>query len=105
MGRRARPCPGKRSLRISFVTQASSRVPTLVFFVNDPALFHFSYQRYLENVIRDSFPAFRGTPFRIEVKKTQTSQRGVSQQTTPPKRRRGKPMQSRTPRRTLRQGK
>ena len=45
---------GKR-LKIYYMTQASTRPPTFVFFVNDAELFHFSYQRYLENQIREVF--------------------------------------------------
>ncbi|MBV8671087.1 MAG: hypothetical protein JO098_04900, partial [Candidatus Eremiobacteraeota bacterium] len=37
---------------------------TFVFFVNDPRLLHFSYQRYLENSLREAFP-FEGTPVRL----------------------------------------
>lgn len=57
---------GKR-LRIYYVTQASSRPPTFVCFVNRKDLFHFSYQRYLENQIRESF-GLAGTPIRIVVR-------------------------------------
>lgn len=45
---------GKR-LKIYYMTQASTRPPTFVFFVNNAELFHFSYQRYLENQIREVF--------------------------------------------------
>jgi len=58
---------GKR-LRIFYVTQAETRPPTFVFFVNDPELVHFSYARYLENSLRDAF-AFRGTPIRLTYKR------------------------------------
>ena len=51
---------GKR-LKIYYMTQASTRPPTFVFFVNNAELFHFSYQRYLENQIRDIF-GLDGTP-------------------------------------------
>lgn len=54
---------GKR-LRINYVTQVSVKPPTMVIFVNDPELMHFSYQRYLENKIRAAFD-FEGTPVRI----------------------------------------
>ena len=57
---------GKR-LRIYFCTQASTRPPTFVFFCNDKELFHFSYQRYLENQIRSTF-GMEGTPVRIVVR-------------------------------------
>ena len=63
---------GKR-LKIYYMTQSSVAPPTFVFFCNNAELFHFSYQRYLENCIRETF-GFRGTPIRIVVK-----QRGDSE--------------------------
>ncbi len=57
---------GKR-LKIYYMTQASVAPPTFIFFCNNIELFHFSYQRYLENCIREAF-GFRGTPIRIVVK-------------------------------------
>ena len=51
---------GKR-LKIYYMTQASVKPPTFVFFVNSEELFHFSYQRYLENRIRETF-GLEGTP-------------------------------------------
>ncbi len=51
---------GKR-LRIYYMTQVSVKPPTFVMFVNDKQLTHFSYTRYIENKIRESF-GFRGTP-------------------------------------------
>ena len=57
---------GKR-LKIFYMTQASTRPPTFVFFVNRSDLFHFSYQRYLENQIRDIF-GLEGTPVRFIVR-------------------------------------
>ncbi|MBE6907624.1 MAG: ribosome biogenesis GTPase Der [Ruminococcaceae bacterium] len=57
---------GKR-LRIFYCTQASTRPPTFVFFCNNKELFHFSYQRYLENQIRETF-GLEGTPVRIIVR-------------------------------------
>ena len=58
--------PGKngRPLRIYYATQAEAEPPTFVLFVNDPDLVHFSYERYLENRIRDHYP-FTGTPIRF----------------------------------------
>jgi GTP-binding protein len=53
-----------RRLKIYFATQDKSSPPTFVFFVNDPKLVHFGYQRYLENQIRKMF-AFEGTPIRL----------------------------------------
>lgn len=54
---------GKR-LKIYYITQVSVKPPTFVLFVNDPELLHFSYERFLENRIRDAF-GFLGTPIRI----------------------------------------
>ena len=57
---------GKR-LKIYYMTQASTKPPTFVCFVNDHELFHFSYQRYLENRIRETF-GLEGTPIRLVVR-------------------------------------
>ncbi len=57
---------GKR-LKIYYITQASTRPPTFVCFVNRAELFHFSYQRYLENQIRETF-GLEGTPVRMIVR-------------------------------------
>ncbi|GIN60728.1 GTPase Der [Robertmurraya siralis] len=54
---------GKR-LKIYYATQVAVGPPTFVVFVNDPELMHFSYQRFLENRIRDAF-GFEGTPIKI----------------------------------------
>ena len=57
---------GKR-LKIFYITQASTRPPTFVAFVNSKQLFHFSYQRYIENQIRATF-GLEGTPIRILIR-------------------------------------
>ncbi|MBE6886575.1 MAG: ribosome biogenesis GTPase Der [Oscillospiraceae bacterium] len=57
---------GKR-LRIYYMTQASTRPPTFVCFCNNAELFHFSYQRYLENQIRETF-GLEGTPVRMIIR-------------------------------------
>lgn len=57
---------GKR-LKIYYMTQASVCPPTFVFFVNNAQLFHFSYQRYLENQIREVF-GLEGTPVRFIIR-------------------------------------
>ena len=57
---------GKR-LKIYYITQASTRPPTFVFFCNREELFHFSYQRYLENQIRSTF-CLEGTPVRFVIR-------------------------------------
>ena len=58
---------GKR-LKIYYVTQSGVKPPTFVFFVNEPELMHFSYERFLDNKIPENF-GFEGTPIRIVVKK------------------------------------
>ncbi len=57
---------GKR-LKIFYMTQASTQPPTFVCFVNKAELFHFSYRRYIENQIRDTFKLI-GTPIRFVVR-------------------------------------
>ena len=54
---------GKR-LRLYYVTQVAVKPPTFVVFVNDPELMHFSYERFLQNRLRESF-GFEGTPIRL----------------------------------------
>jgi len=61
------PRIGGKQLKILYATQAEVNPPTFVFFVNDAKLIHFSYQRYLENKLRQSF-GFLGTPFRLVFK-------------------------------------
>lgn len=57
---------GKR-LKIYYMTQASTRPPTFVCFVNNAELFHYSYQRYLENQIREVY-GLEGTPVRFVIR-------------------------------------
>jgi GTP-binding protein len=54
---------GKR-LKLYYMTQVAVKPPTFVLFVNDKELMHFSYLRYLENKLRESF-AFKGTALKI----------------------------------------
>ena len=61
------PTDKGRRLKIFYMTQASTKPPTFVAFVNDRQLFHFSYQRYIENCIRETF-GLEGTPIRIVVR-------------------------------------
>ncbi len=61
------PSDKGRRLKIYYMTQASTQPPTFVFFVNRKDLFHFSYQRYLENKIRDTF-GFKGSPIRFIIR-------------------------------------
>ena len=57
---------GKR-LKLYYITQVAVKPPTFVIFVNDKALMHFSYTRYIENRIRDTF-GFRGTPLKFIIR-------------------------------------
>lgn len=61
------PTDKGRRLRIYYVTQPSTKPPTFVFFVNRADLFHFSYQRYLENQLRETF-GLGGTPVRFIIR-------------------------------------
>lgn len=61
------PSDRGRRLKIYYITQPSTRPPTFVVFVNRADLFHFSYQRYLENQIRETF-GLEGTPIRFIVR-------------------------------------
>lgn len=57
---------GKR-LKLYYITQVSVKPPTFVIFVNDKELMHFSYTRYIENQIRETF-GFKGTPLRFIIR-------------------------------------
>ena len=61
------PSDKGRRLKIYYMTQASSKPPTFVMFVNRADLFHFSYQRYIENQIRTNF-GLEGTPVRFIIR-------------------------------------
>ena len=61
------PSDKGRRLKIYYMTQISTRPPTFVCFVNRKDLFHFSYQRYIENQIRETF-GLEGTPVRLIVR-------------------------------------
>jgi len=61
------PRSGSKQLKVLYATQTGVNPPTFVFFVNDAKLIHFSYRRYLENKLRQSF-GFAGTPFRLVFK-------------------------------------
>jgi GTP-binding protein len=63
----AKPHNG-RQLRIYYASQVSVEPPTIVLFVNDPELLHFSYKRYIENRLREAF-GFIGTPIHIVARK------------------------------------
>jgi GTP-binding protein len=58
------PIVGLKRLKVYYVTQVDSKPPTFVFFINDYSAVHFSYQRYLENQLREAF-GFKGTGIKI----------------------------------------
>jgi GTP-binding protein len=59
------PMVGTRRLKVYYGTQTGVKPPTFVFFINDTEALHFSYSRYIENQLRDSFD-FEGTGLKIE---------------------------------------
>ncbi|MCL2772107.1 MAG: ribosome biogenesis GTPase Der [Oscillospiraceae bacterium] len=61
------PSDKGRRLKIYYMTQTGTKPPVFVLFVNDAELFHFSYQRYIENQLRETF-GFGGTPIRFIIK-------------------------------------
>jgi GTP-binding protein len=61
------PTDKGRRLKIYYITQPSTKPPTFVAFVNRADLFHFSYQRYIENQIRETF-GLTGTPVRFVIR-------------------------------------
>lgn len=68
------PTDKGRRLKIYYMTQASVRPPTFVCFCNNAELFHYSYQRYLENQIRATF-GLEGTPVRLVVRERGDSEK------------------------------
>jgi GTP-binding protein len=69
------PLAHGRRPKIRYATQAGVAPPTFVFFATDPASIHFSYRRYLENRLRDSY-GFEGTPIRLVFREQVREQRG-----------------------------
>ena len=61
------PTDKGRRLKIYYMTQTGVKAPTFVLFVNDAELFHFSYQRYIENKLREVF-GFEGTPIKLVIR-------------------------------------
>jgi len=66
--------PGRRHVRILYAAQTGINPPTFVFFTNVATTFHFSYQRYLENRLREEF-GFEGTPIRLHVRARRSGNR------------------------------
>jgi GTP-binding protein len=67
--------PERRNVKIMYVAQIGIAPPTFVFFTNVATTFHFSYERFLINKIRDEF-GFEGTPIRIQVRRRARSKPG-----------------------------
>ncbi|GAA0722271.1 ribosome biogenesis GTPase Der [Clostridium malenominatum] len=63
--RKEPPVVGTSRLKVFYVTQTGTKPPTFVFFVNNPQALHFSYERYIENQLRESFD-FEGTGIKME---------------------------------------
>jgi len=61
------PLVHNKRFKLYYATQAGSDPPTFILFVNDPALVHFSYRRYLERVLRETHD-FEGTPIKLVFK-------------------------------------
>ena len=70
------PSDKGRRLRLYYMTQTGVCPPTFVIFCNDAELFHFSYQRYIENCLREAFD-FSGTPIRFVIKQKGENPKGV----------------------------
>ncbi len=75
VARHAPPSKRGKRLKIYFVSQPEVAPPTFVFHVNDPDLVHFSYERYLENRIREHYP-FVGTPLRLIFRERSRKKKG-----------------------------
>ena len=61
-----------KQFKVYYATMPAVKPPTIVIFVNDPEMFHFSYERYLENQIRNAYP-YEGTPLRIFARKAEST--------------------------------
>jgi GTPase len=68
--------PGRKHVRILYAAQIGVAPPTFVFFTNVATTFHFSYERFLVNQIRESF-GFIGTPIRLQVRRREKSKPGA----------------------------
>ena len=66
------PTDKGRRLKVLYMTQVSTKPPTFAIFVNDKKLFHFSYERYIVNKLRQEF-SFKGTPIRVVVRERKDS--------------------------------
>ncbi len=68
VARHAPPSKAGKRLKFYYAAQATVDPPTILFFVNDARLVHFSYERYLENRLREHY-GFLGTPLRLRFRK------------------------------------
>jgi len=73
--------PGRRQVRVLYAAQTGVAPPTFVFFTNVATAFHFSYERFLINQIRDAF-GFAGSPIRIQVRRRGGKERTSRQRST-----------------------
>ncbi|CAN5710047.1 ribosome biogenesis GTPase Der [soil metagenome] len=73
--------PGRRAVRVLYCAQTSVEPPTFVFFTNIATEFHFSYERYLVNQLREKFNLI-GTPIRIHVRRREKKPRGAPTKAT-----------------------
>ena len=73
--------PGRRQVRVLYAAQTGVAPPTFVFFTNVATAFHFSYERFLINQIRDAF-GFAGSPIRIQVRRRGGKERTSKQRST-----------------------
>jgi GTP-binding protein len=71
--------PTRRHVRVMYAAQTGVAPPTFVFFTNVATKFHFSYERFLVNQLRDRF-GFEGTPIRLHVRRREREGRGSSEQ-------------------------
>ena len=93
--------PDRRHVRILYATQTAVAPPTFVFFTNVATRFHFSYERFLENRLRDEF-GFEGTPIRLQARARKRRSRAAEE--AGPAKRRKRPERSRERRERTRSG-
>jgi GTP-binding protein len=72
--------PGRRHVRILYATQTGIAPPTFVFFTNVATQFHFSYERFLANRLREEF-GFEGSPIRLQVRTRRRTGKGAGERT------------------------
>ncbi|NQU41744.1 ribosome biogenesis GTPase Der [bacterium] len=84
------PWRGGKQLRIKYVTQVGTRPPTFAFFVNNPDMIHFSYERYLVNQLREAY-GFEGCPLRLVFKRKSRKEGEEPQAERRPRPRRDRP--------------